>query len=250
MLISIISSEKNIGSSTLSVSLGYELSSLKNNVLITNTSQTSDKLYSYLGIKHGEENKFAQSFLNLVKSNVVDVSSVKDYAKEIRQGLDAFIPNEIGNPNDLKDLIVALKEKKDPYEIVIVNIDTDLSEPLAHEILSASDLIIINISQNTYTNKSFMESNVVISNAAKMGAGVIFTCSIYDKEVSSVKQLSKDIKIKSRVYSLPYSPFIKKMSNSGKLLEYYDAVVRKDARVVELQPFLKKLTLAILRRKG
>lgn len=106
------------------------------------------------------------------------------------------------------------------YDLVFVDIDTNLDEDITNSLLEISDLIVSNLSQKIRQINDYLkikEENVLFKEKV-----VIPLLGKYDKNSKySIKNVSRYMKEKELICSIPYNTLFFEACNEGKVADFF-----------------------------
>lgn len=106
------------------------------------------------------------------------------------------------------------------YDLVFIDIDRDLDENVSNSLLEISDMIVVNLSQKIRQINDYLkirEENMIFKEKA-----VIPILGRYDKNSKyTVKNVSRYMREKEGVYSIPYNTLFFEACNEGEVDDFF-----------------------------
>lgn len=156
-----------------------------------------------------------------IKFNTVDKESISSYTTTLLENrLDLLMgTTHLNRQLYLSDLNMVietiLQAAKHYYDLLFIDVAAGDNE-LSNRILSSSDLIVINLSQNLYILEDFFNNNK--HNLEKC----IFLISMYDASSRyNLKTIKRKYMLKDKVATIPYCRAFSDACNEGKAIDFF-----------------------------
>jgi Flp pilus assembly CpaE family ATPase len=187
--------------------------------------------------------------VKLLEADIISHEDIKDYLFAIDNNLDLMhTANDHTNKEDSERLLSFILENL-PHDLIITDVNSEPYEATTQKVLEEADLVIVVISQSMDVLgklRRWKESEY-FPDPAK----VVYVINEYDANVSAARDVANKIGIKyTKVTKFSMNPFIRKMSNTGKLTELMTHILKKDIRVIELNTDLRDLCYLVAGNLG
>lgn len=251
MRVAIYSPVRRQGATTISILLGAAMAKQRSlSTCLTYTGTEVDSLNMYLNIQQKEDmTRSLNQMVRLLEADIISNEDIKDYLYSIENNLDLMhTANDYTNKEDSERLLSYILENL-PHDLIITDVNSELYEATTQKVLEEADIVIVIISQSMDVVgklRRWKESEF-FPDPAK----VVYVINGYDVNVSAAREVANKIGIKyTKVTKLSMNPFIRKMSNAGKLTELLKYIFEKDIRVIELNTDLRDLCYLVAGNLG
>lgn len=223
MIVSVISPGlRRTGNSVLSILLGFALTELKRNILLTHLRPQSPSFYHYLGLKTFEDKTTTPSQLvKLMREEAIRPEEIGDYCKHFEDYLYIFTNNESNfDDRDMSTLLDFLLGGNMPYEYMLFDIDQGLDHPTTEKLLQKSHMVIFNLPPNLSDLDVFLSYKDRLLKLCK-GKKILLVCNQYDHRIIKLKAMAKYLNFDTNIYVVRYNPWVAWACNHGKLHYFY-----------------------------
>ena len=162
--------------------------------------------------------------VKIMKSNKLSAENITNYTKVIFKDRLEILPSFKGERNDYEALKKAYPEiinlANSYYDLVFVDLDNEIEQEISDIILSNSNLVVANISQRLSSINSFIEirESEPILNSKK----TLILLGRYDKYSKySIKNVTRYMKEKNKVLTIPYNTLFFEASEEAKVPELF-----------------------------
>lgn len=251
MRVAIYSPVRRQGATTISVLLGAAMAKQRSfSTCITYTGTEVDSLNLYLNIQQREDmTKSLSQMVKLLEADIISSEDIKDYLFSVDTNLDLMhTANEHTNKEDSERLLSYILDNL-PHDLIITDVNSEPYEATTQKVLDQADLVVVVISQSMDVVGRFRRwrESEYFPDPSK----VVYVINGYDSNVSAARDVAKKIGIKyTKVSKITMNPYVRKMSNSGKLTELLTPILNKDARVIELNTDLRDLCYLVAGNLG
>lgn len=252
MRIAVISPHaKNNGNTVLAMLVGLEFASTNKLTCITHVKPTSNSFYSYLNFKgFADKTSTPSQIVKVLKEGGLTSDEVRDYCKQVSDGLEAFTNNASNFNQDDMNFMFKYIAKAFPHEHIIFDVDDDDMEQ-NRAVIKLCDVVVLNITQNIKELQSFNENKEEYSQLWQ-GKPLVVVVNRFNSTYSTLKEVAKWMGIKkpNGWLVLHDNPWITWAVNHGNLNQLFRHITNKDARVIELQSDLMKICTTLARAKS
>ena len=206
----------------LVVSTGYKDETLKN------CFWKEKKVKRNLGLFGPNANESLESGIiglsKIVNSNKISAEDITNYTRIIFKDRLEILQSFSGGEADYERVrnlypeIISLANSY--YDLVFVDLDTEIEKEISDRILENSDLVVANISQRLYSINRFMElrETIPVLNSKK----ALVLIGRYDKfSKYTVKNVSRYMKEKNKVLTIPYNTLFFEACEEAKVPELF-----------------------------
>ena len=204
----------------LVISTGYENKTLGN--CFWKEKKTSKINYGIFGPNAGVG--LADGLARMMSTNRINESSFRNYTKPVLTERLEVLQSTSVNHKEYEELqtifpnIVALA--KQAYDLVFVDLDHELGEDCINRILNQSDLIVSCISQRLTSINKYMEERE--KKPLLKSSKALILIGRYDKYSNySIKNISRYMKEKNKVISIPYNTLFFEACEEAKVIELF-----------------------------
>lgn len=251
MRVAVYSPVRRQGATTISILLGATMARQRSfSTCLTYTGTEVDSLNLYLSMQQKEDmTKSLSQMVKLLEADIISNEDVKDYLYAIDTNLDLMhTANEYTNKGDSERLLSFILDNL-PHDLIITDVNSEPYEATTQKVLEEADLIAVVISQSMDVVRKLQRwrESEYFPDPAK----VVYVINEYDSNVSAARDVANKIGVKyTKVSKVSMNPYIRKMSNSGKLIELLTYIIKKDIRVIELNTDLRDLCYLVAGNLG
>jgi len=239
------------GNTTIASLIALELSSRGKRVCLTHTNPKSTAIAEYFGMRNLGDDKTANpaKLVNMLKVGAVKTEEIPEYCKPITMNIDAFTTVDGSMKEEEIEYILNYMLDSFPHDYKVFDIDTDyFSSDRTKKLLQKCDIIII------VTSQSLMELYALKKELGKLTTllkykPAIMVVNKFDRHAQDIKTLQgvlgATVSKKSPWHQLAYNSQILKFSNTGHLLDLYNAMRNKELAMIEPYKNLKNIVNAI-----
>ncbi len=162
--------------------------------------------------------------VKIMKSNKLSPDIITNYTKIIFKDRLEILPTFKGNPNEYNDIrryypeIINLANNY--YDLVLVDLDKQLQDDVAENILTNSNLIVANLSQRLTSINTFME--IREEQPMLKSKKTLLLIGRYDKfSKYNVKNISRYMGERNKVSTLPYNTLFFEACEEAKVPDLF-----------------------------
>lgn len=241
----------NNGNTTLAMLIGMEFASTGKLTCITHVKPISNSFYRYLAFKgFNDKTSTPSQIVKILREGGLTGEDARDYCKDVGGGLEAFT-NEASNfSQDDMNFMFKYIAKAFPHEHVIFDVDDDSIEQ-NKAVIKLCDVVVLNVTQSTKELENFKKNKDTYMDMFG-NKPIVVVINKYNSIKGSLKDVAKWMGIKkpNGWIVLHENPWITWATNNGKLNELFRNIIRKDARVIELQSDLNKICVTLAKAKS
>lgn len=253
MLVSVISPQRRAaGATSVAALVGQGLSEQNRSVILMNSAAHSNSFNMYFGInKNGAGDTPASQLLNLVKMGGATKDSVPNYCCSVNSRYDVFsIEDENKDKDSINEVHKYLLEGA-PYDYIVCDIDTDLSDPRTKDMLDRSDCIVLVLDSGIKNLSKFADVRKDFASMTRYKP-VITVLNDYDDEVLK-KEDAADIagitnkKAVALWNVIHYCKYIPYCENRGELQLLFEQMSKRTSQAIMLDSEVQTLTKQIIK---
>lgn len=162
--------------------------------------------------------------IKIMRSNKLEPENITNYTKIVFKDRLEILQTYKGNEQDYNDLskmypdIINLANKY--YDIVLVDLDAEMDEKSTKQILEASNLIVVNLSQRLGSLNEFMKIREEQPIFATQKALILI--GRYDKfSKYTIKNISRYMNEKNKVSTIPYNTLFFEAAEEAKVPDLF-----------------------------
>ena len=158
--------------------------------------------------------------IKIMKSNKLAAENITNYTKIVFKDRLEVLQTFKGEQDEYRELcrmypdIINLANNY--YDLVLVDLDAEVSEDIADQIIKTSNLVVVNLSQRLYSINNFLEvrQDNPIFNSKK----ALLLIGRYDKYSKyTIKNISRYMNEKNKVSTIPYNTLFFEASEEAKV---------------------------------
>ena len=186
----------------------------KTNSILAHNNQVT------VGVDSGVE-----GLIKVLVSNKTSTEIVRNYSKIVlRDRLDILVAPKTENYEDYSDICSnypeILKIANRYYDLIFVDLSSKMKKELAQDIVNLSDIIVFNITQNINSINQFIDLKETDDFYRK--SNVMLLLGRYDSHSKyNVKNITRYMKEKNLVLSIPYNTLYFEACSEGKVVDYF-----------------------------
>ena len=162
--------------------------------------------------------------IKIMKSNKLAPENITNYTKIVFKDRLEILQSYKGNSEEYKKItnmypdIINLANNY--YDLVLVDLDSDMNSYVVEKIIGASNLVVINLSQRLASIDNFLE--VREKNAMFKAKKTLLLIGRYDKYSKySIKNISRYMNEKNIVSTIPYNTLFFEAAEEGKVPDLF-----------------------------
>lgn len=162
--------------------------------------------------------------IKIMKSNKLAPENVTNYTKIIFKDRLEVLQTYKGSQDEYKELSKMYPEiinlANSYYDLVLVDLDTEVDEETRRHIIGASNLVVVSLSQRLASINNFLEyrQNNPIFNTNK----ILILIGRYDKYSKyTIKNISRYMNEKNKVSTVPYNTLFFEASEEAKVPDLF-----------------------------
>ena len=162
--------------------------------------------------------------IKIMRSNKLEPENITNYTKIVFKDRLEILQTYKGSEQDYNDLskmypdIINLANKY--YDIVLVDLDAEMDEKSTNQILEASNLIVVNLSQRLGSLNNFMQIREEQSVFDTQKALILI--GRYDKfSKYTIKNISRYMNEKNKVSTIPYNTLFFEAAEEAKVPDLF-----------------------------
>lgn len=162
--------------------------------------------------------------IKIMRSNKLEPENITNYTKIVFKDRLEILQTYKGSQEDYKDLSKMYPEiinlANNYYDIVLVDLDAEVDEITTKQILEASNLVVVNLSQRLASINNFIE----IRDKQPMFATkkALLLIGRYDKfSKYTIKNISRYMNEKNKVSTIPYNTLFFEASEEAKVPDLF-----------------------------
>ena len=162
--------------------------------------------------------------IKIMKSNKLAAENITNYTKIVFKDRLEVLQTFKGEQDEYRELcrmypdIINLANNY--YDLVLVDLDAEVSEDIADQIIKTSNLVVVNLSQRLYSINNFLEvrQDNPIFNSKK----ALLLIGRYDKYSKyTIKNISRYMNEKNKVSTIPYNTLFFEASEEAKVPDLF-----------------------------
>ena len=160
----------------------------------------------------------------IMKSNRISPEQITNYTKIIFKDRLEILQSYKGNSEEYKEItnmypdIINLANNY--YDLVLVDLDSNINSSIVEKIIEASNLVVINLSQRLTSIDNFLE--IREKNAMFKAKKTLLLIGRYDKYSKySIKNISRYMNEKNIVSTIPYNTLFFEAAEEGKVPDLF-----------------------------
>ena len=162
--------------------------------------------------------------IKIMKSNKLAAENITNYTKIVFKDRLEVLQTFKGEQDEYRELyrmypdIINLANNY--YDLVLVDLDAEISEDIADQIIKASNLVVASLSQRLYSINNFLEfrQDNPIFNSKK----ALLLIGRYDKYSKyTIKNISRYMNEKNKVSTIPYNTLFFEASEEAKVPDLF-----------------------------
>ncbi len=196
-------------------------------VLLVSAQSSDSHLREYLLPEFKSEasstRRNSNDLMRLARNGLLQAQSISNYTTPILKSslLDVLsgISLEEKSSDEINVFKAILEMSKSTYDVVLLDVHSGLNKHYVESILKFSDIVVVNISQNTELIKAAKNVQAELDNEMKKS---LFICVGNYEEDSKLntRQIGKLLSTNSVIAIPRYAPLIDTM-NTGNMLEFF-----------------------------
>ena len=162
--------------------------------------------------------------IKIMKSNKLAPENVTNYTKIIFKDRLEVLQTYKGSQDEYKELSKMYPEiinlANSYYDLVLVDLDTEVDEETRRQIIGASNLVVVSLSQRLASINNFLEfrQNNPMFNTNK----ILILIGRYDKYSKyTIKNISRYMNEKNKVSTIPYNTLFFEASEEAKVPDLF-----------------------------
>ena len=162
--------------------------------------------------------------IKIMKSNKLAPENITNYTKIVFKDRLEILQSYKGNSEEYKEItnmypdIINLANNY--YDLVLVDLDSNINSYVVEKIIGASNLVVINLSQRLTSIDSFLE--IREKNAMFKAKKTLLLIGRYDKYSKySIKNISRYMNEKNIVSTIPYNTLFFEAAEEGKVPDLF-----------------------------
>ena len=164
------------------------------------------------------------SLIKIMKSNKLAPENITNYTKIVFKDRLEILQSYKGNSEEYKEItnmypdIINLANNY--YDLVLVDLDSNINSSIVEKIIEASNLVVINLSQRLTSIDNFLENKE--KNAMFKAKKTLLLIGRYDKYSKySIKNISRYMNEKNIVSTIPYNTLFFEAAEEGKVPDLF-----------------------------
>lgn len=162
--------------------------------------------------------------IKIMKSNKLAAENITNYTKIVFKDRLEVLQTFKGEQDEYRELcrmypdIINLANNY--YDLVLVDLDAEVSEDIADQIIKTSNLVVVNLSQRLYSINNFLE--VRQDNSIFNSKKALLLIGRYDKYSKyTIKNISRYMNEKNKVSTIPYNTLFFEASEEAKVPDLF-----------------------------
>lgn len=162
--------------------------------------------------------------IKIMKSNKLAPENITNYTKIVFKDRLEILQSYKGNSEEYKEItnmypdIINLANNY--YDLVLVDLDSNINSSIVEKIIEASNLVVINLSQRLTSIDNFLE--IRQKNAMFKAKKTLLLIGRYDKYSKySIKNISRYMNEKNIVSTIPYNTLFFEAAEEGKVPDLF-----------------------------
>lgn len=162
--------------------------------------------------------------IKIMKSNKLAPENITNYTKIVFKDRLEILQSYKGNSEEYKEItnmypdIINLANNY--YDLVLVDLDSNINSSIVEKIIGASNLVVINLSQRLTCIDNFLE--IREKNAMFKAKKTLLLIGRYDKYSKySIKNISRYMNEKNIVSTIPYNTLFFEAAEEGKVPDLF-----------------------------
>ena len=162
--------------------------------------------------------------IKIMKSNKLAPENITNYTKIVFKDRLEILQTYKGNLDEYRDLSKMYPEiinlANNYYDLVLVDLDSEVDETTASQIIQASNLIVVNLNQRLSSINKFIEikEKSTIFNSKK----ALILIGRYDKYSKySIKNISRYMNERNKVSTIPYNTLFFEAAEEAKVPDLF-----------------------------
>ena len=162
--------------------------------------------------------------IKIMKSNKLAPENITNYTKIVFKDRLEILQSYKGNSEEYKEItnmypdIINLANNY--YDLVLVDLDSNINSSIVEKIIEASNLVVINLSQRLTSIDNFLE--IREKNAMFKAKKTLLLIGRYDKYSKySIKNISRYMNEKNIVSTIPYNTLFFEAAEEGKVPDLF-----------------------------
>ena len=251
MFITVISPQKRTaGSTSVAALIGAELSKQNRSTLLLNAATHSDSFNTYFGIGDSAEAPATQ-MMNLVKMGGAKKDSIPDYCHAVNNKFDVFSIEKQNTDkegiNETHDYLVAGA----PYNYIIMDVDTDMSDPRTEKFLQLSDCVVLVLDSSIKSLLKFADIKKEFTRLVRHKP-IVTVLNKYDQEVLRKEEAAALIRVTNkksvdRWGTVHYNKYIPYCENRGALQLLFAQMSKRTSQTIMLDSEMNVIAKQIIR---
>jgi hypothetical protein len=234
------------GNTTVAALIALLLSETQNKkVCLTHLSSNNSDIFNYLGADRLSDKTCTPSQVaKLLKVGTLTPRDIPTYCLPFSDNLDIF--SNTGDNVESEDLqaVQSFLLMENPYDFLVVDVDANLSEPIAKNALEKAGIVVVSLTQsrNVLERHKSRETDAYVLKS-------LFLCNHYSPDIGSMPEFAKKLGVPpKKCVKLTHSDTVLKYSNYGKLGGIIKAA--KSKPLPELYGDFRSVTLKVMERSG
>ena len=162
--------------------------------------------------------------IKIMKSNKLAPENITNYTKIVFKDRLEILQSYKGNSEEYKEIINMYPDiinlANNYYDLVLVDLDSNINSYVVEKIIGASNLVVINLSQRLTCIDNFLE--IREKNAMFKAKKTLLLIGRYDKYSKySIKNISRNKKKKNIVSTIPYNTLFFEAAEEGKVPDLF-----------------------------
>ncbi len=198
----------------------------KYKILVTNTQYTKSNLETAF-LKDNNKNYDVfndigiDSVYRLAQSNKLTKDNISNYSKVlIKDKLDLLVGSKKSTDKLFNEILsemdYILECMKESYNLIMFDVNSGLENTMTKTVLDASDVIIVNLTQNIKLLRDFFENYLELFKEKNL----ILVLGNYDDKLSLTKRYTKKLfNCERNIYSISYMSELKEAHNNSNILK-------------------------------
>jgi hypothetical protein len=212
-------------------------------VAIMHAGQDNDAITSYLGKSLvSDRTKSLEQVNQLIEHGQISPEDILDYANRLTEELYLLdTAADYMSPEQAHQLFMGIYQNI-PVDMIITDIDTELTEDITQEIIKTSDMVLIVLEQSIDVAKKLKKWRSTHYYDCIDEVGEFFVINRYNKDVMMKKDFAKAASVNEKfTETIDYNTFLLKLANEGQLMKIMPAIMNHQLRVFGLSTDLKRL---------
>lgn len=162
--------------------------------------------------------------IKIMKSNKLAPENITNYTKIVFKDRLEILQSYKGNSEEYKEIINMYPDiinlANNYYDLVLVDLDSNMNSYVVEKIIEASNLVVINLSQRLTSIDNFIETRE--KNAIFKAKKTLLLIGRYDKYSKySIKNISRYMNEKNIVSTIPYNTLFFEAAEEGKVPDLF-----------------------------